>query len=152
MDAISCKHILLILDVCFGGTFDRTVALEEDAQADFALPSRCFQPFSFQPAPPDISERAATMRLIQRKMKVMPSRLFLTSGGKDYVSDGIPGHHSPFAGKILKILQDNAHAADPLNYQKIADTIDRLNPEPRFGPFGTNRKNGDFLFIARKQP
>ena len=42
---------------------------------------------------------------IERKKKYK-TRLYLTSGGKEYVPDGRPGHHSPFARKFLEALRN----------------------------------------------
>ena len=41
---------------------------------------------------------------INRKLK-LKTRKFLTSGGKEYVSDGRPGQHSPFVRKLLEAIR-----------------------------------------------
>ena len=74
---IPCRHILLVVDACFAGTLDSRLAMRStDLYAD--IPKEEY---------------------IQRKLK-FKTRLYLTSGGKQYVSDGRPGQHSPFTGNF----------------------------------------------------
>jgi hypothetical protein len=80
----SCNHILIALDVCFGGTFDKRVSASDRGES--------------------LYENVNKDELI-RRAKQYKSRLFLTSGGKQYVSDGDPGKHSPFAYQVLAVLR-----------------------------------------------
>jgi hypothetical protein len=124
---IPCKHILLAMDVCFGGTFDPHLASarggDETAQA----------------------ERA---HFIKRKLK-SKTRLYLTSGGKEYVPDGRPGQHSPFARKFLEALSTFGGADRILTYKEIIGVVEAVVPEPRYGEFGDNEPGSDFMFIGR---
>ncbi|MCK4745768.1 MAG: caspase family protein, partial [Bacteroidales bacterium] len=82
---IDCPHIFLVMDVCFGGTFDPHLAsLHRGAPSPYA----------------DIS----TQDFVERKLKYK-TRLYLTSGGKEYVPDGRPGFHSPFARRFIESLR-----------------------------------------------
>ena len=49
-----------------------------------------------------------------------PSRWGLTSGKKEIVSDGRPGHHSPFATALLDVLRK---ADQPLGVMRICDLV-----------------------------
>lgn len=49
-----------------------------------------------------------------------PSRWGLTSGKKEIVSDGRPGHHSPFAAALLDVLRK---AEQPLGVMRICDLV-----------------------------
>ena len=80
VDNIPCEHILLTMDVCFGGTLDPSIA-------------RNREPKSYE-----VSVSDMLVRKFHKK-----TRKYLTSGGKEYVSDGIPGKHSPFASKLLEL-------------------------------------------------
>src|SRR5262249_57607812 len=51
-------------------------------------------------APPD---EVDDTEFLKRKLKY-DARQLLTSGGKEYVPDGIAGHHSPFAARFLDAL------------------------------------------------
>lgn len=123
---IPCEHIILVMDVCFGGTFDPLIASRAgDMYAD--IPRTEF---------------------IRRKMK-FKTRLYLTSGGKEYVPDGRPGHHSPFARKLLEALRTYGGEDGILTIGEIKIYIEKVNPEPRFGEFGDNDPGSDFLLIAK---
>ncbi len=122
---IPAQHIFLAMDVCFGGTFDPSIASRGVA-----------------------SEYAEVQRevFIKRKMQYK-TRLYLTSGGKTYVPDGRPGYHSPFARRFLEALRSLGGEDGILTYREILGTIEKVTPEPRFGEFGDNEPGSDFLFI-----
>lgn len=122
---ISCKHILLTMDVCFGGTFDPLVA--QRGQEDFT------------------SDR---MEFINRKMKYK-TRRYISSGGKEYVPDGRPGQHSPFARKFLEALRSEGGMDKILTLDEIAQYLQTVTPRPLLGEFDNNEPGSDFLFITR---
>ncbi len=124
---IPCKHILLLMDVCFGGTFDPVLASGSRAAGMYA----------------DVSDR----EFIKRKKQYI-SRLYLTSGGKEYVPDGRPGHHSPFARKILEALRNYGGEDKILTINELLHFIEKVEPQPRFGEFGDNEPGSDFLLIT----
>ncbi len=120
------EHIFLAMDVCFGGTFDPVIAKSRSAQA--------------------YSETSETEFLV-RKLSYR-TRKYLTSGGKEYVSDGIPGKHSPFTLKILQAL--NEPGTDRiLTLNELKGFVEKLMPEPRFGSFGDDANASDFVFVAK---
>ncbi|MFK7953469.1 MAG: caspase domain-containing protein, partial [Ekhidna sp.] len=71
---IPCEHIFLTMDVCFGGTFDPLLASSRSAAYEMT------------------DDREYLVRKLSKK-----TRKYLTSGSKEYVSDGVAGGHSPFA-------------------------------------------------------
>ena len=113
-----------LMDVCFGGTFDPVVAAR--GGADY--------------------ENVDKNDFIQRKMQYQ-TRLYLTSGGKEYVPDGRPNQHSPFARKFLAALRGGGGTDGILTYNEILTYTEKVNPEPRAGEFGSNEPGSDFLFI-----
>ena len=127
VDGIPCQHVLLALDVCFGGTFDRKVALGGTRGG--------------------LYDKIPKAELISRKMK-WKSRLYLTSGGKEYVPDGRPGQHSPFARQLLAALRSDGGKAGLLTFNDLLNYAQQVNPAPCAGDFGTNEPGGDFLFVA----
>ncbi|MDQ2686728.1 MAG: caspase family protein [Armatimonadota bacterium] len=127
VDGIPCPHILLALDVCFGGTFDRKVALGGTRGG--------------------LYDKLPKAELISRKMK-WKSRLYLTSGGKEYVPDGRPGQHSPFARQLLAALRSDGGKAGLLTFNDLLNYAQQVNPAPCAGDFGTNEPGGDFLFVT----
>ena len=123
---IPCEHIFLAMDVCFGGTFDPVLASSRSAAY----------------------EETNDQEYLVKKLS-MKTRKYLTSGGKEYVSDGIPGHHSPFAAGFLEALKTNGGPDRILILDEIKLFMERLKTTPRFGEFGSDEKGSDFVFVAR---
>lgn len=126
VDNIPCEHILLTMDVCFGGTLDPRIAR-----------NRALKNY-------EVSVSDMLIRKFQKK-----TRKYLTSGGKEYVSDGIPGKHSPFANKMLQALKSEGGDDKVLTMSEIQALMENLAQVPRFGAFGADEALSDFVFIAR---
>ncbi|MEO9869098.1 caspase family protein [Ekhidna sp.] len=126
LDNIKCEHILLVMDVCFGGTIDpRMARLRGNAL-----------------------EREDAQYLVKKLTK--RTRKFLTSGSKEYVPDGTPGKHSPFAEKFILALREiGGGEGRILSTTELIPYFMRLPTEPRFGSFGTDEPNSDFVFVAK---
>lgn len=125
---IPCEHIFLAMDVCFGGTFDPVLAKSRSAMA-------------FE---------ATNEELIVRKLG-SKTRKYLTSGGKEYVSDGIPGSHSPFAAKLIESFKTNGGDDRILTIAELRANLEKLKQLPRFGSFGDDESTSDFIFIHKMQ-
>ena len=80
----------------------------------------------------------------------MKTRKYITSGGKDYVSDGIQGHHSPFVRKILEALRSYGGSDGILTLSELLARLEGIEPEPRSSEFGDNEPGSSFLFIAKQ--
>jgi len=130
VDNIPAKHIFLTMDVCFGGTFDRTIASAGSRGED------------------GIYQEITQAEFIQRKLR-FKTRKYLTSGGKEYVPDGRPGQHSPFARKFIEALRSYGGSDKILTLGEITNYVSRINPEPRFDEFGNNEPGSDFVFVAQ---
>jgi len=123
---IPSEHIFLAMDVCFGGTFDPVIAKSRSAQA---------------------ASETSESEFLVRKLSYR-TRKYLTSGGKEYVSDGVAGKHSPFALRILQAL--NEPGSDRiLTLNELKGFVEKLVPEPRFGSFGDDANASDFVFVTR---
>ncbi len=128
IDRMKCEHIMLVMDVCFGGTFDPLLARSRSEDA--------------------LDESADKQYLVKKLTK--RTRKFLTSGSKEYVSDGVPGKHSPFAEKFLLALKEiGGGTGRLLTISELQTYFLRLASEPRFGPFGSDDPASDFVFVAR---
>jgi hypothetical protein len=126
---IPCEHIFLAMDVCFGGTFDAALASSRgDAE--------------------EVYKEQNQAEFITRKL-TYKTRRFLTSGGKSYVSDGIPGKHSPFAKNFLEALRSRGGRDGIITLPEIYSYVERLKIQPRFGEFGDNAPGSDFVFVAK---
>ncbi|QNL23000.1 caspase family protein [Hyphobacterium sp. CCMP332] len=125
---IPCRHIFLTMDVCFGGTFDPFIAKRGNE--------------------PSKEEQVKKMLFIKRKMSYK-TRIYLTSGGKEYVPDGRPGHHSPFARQFITALRTYGGSDGILTYQDLMSSVEMVEPQPRGGEFGDNEPGSNFLFIYK---
>jgi hypothetical protein len=126
IDNIPCEHVALVMDVCFGGTFDPVLAANRAAVYE------------------DIDHK----EFIVKKLS-MKTRKFLTSGSKEYVSDGVAGKHSPFAVRLLEALKTNGGEDGLLTFLEINLSMQKLQTTPRYGSFGSDQPASEFLFIAR---
>jgi Caspase domain len=129
VDAIACNRILLVIDACFGGTFDNQVASLRGSN-DLAYPE------------------ASKAEIVARKSG-LTTRLFLTSGGKEYVPDGRPGAHSPFASEILRALRSYGGDSGLVTFQDLFQQVDKTaQNNPQYGWFGKADPGSDFWFTA----
>lgn len=126
---IPCDHVFLVMDVCFGGTFDPLIASSHRGAAMY--------------------EEISTEDFIERKSKYK-TRLYLTSGGNEYVPDGRPGHHSPFMRKFLEAMRNYGGGDGIVTVNEILPYVEKVEPQPRYGEFGDNEPGSDFLFVVKK--
>jgi hypothetical protein len=126
---VPCDHIFLAMDVCFGGTFDAALASSRGQDEE-------------------VYKEQNMGEFITRKL-TYKTRRFLTSGGKTYVSDGIPGKHSPFAKNFLEALRSRGGKDGVLTLPELYSHVERLKIQPRFGEFGDNAPGSDFVFVAK---
>lgn len=125
---IPCEHVFLTMDVCFGGTFDQSLASSRGMDDEY-------------------KEKSAAEFITQKL--TYKTRKFLTSGGKQYVSDGIPGKHSPFARALVEALRSKGGRDGILTLSEITPYVEKLKITPRSGEFGDNAPGSDFVFVAR---
>jgi uncharacterized caspase-like protein len=129
IDNNPAKHVFVTMDVCFGGTFDQAIAKRGDDRDQMYT---------------DIPQN----EYISKKLK-FKTRIYMTSGGKQYVPDGRPGKHSPFASKFLEALRGYGGTYRVLTASKIWLSVETAKPEPKFGTFGDNEPGSEFVFQAR---
>lgn len=121
------EHIFLAMDVCFGGTFDPVIAASRGE------------------AETETNDNEFLVRKLSQR-----TRKYLTSGGKEYVSDGVPGKHSPFSLKLLQALGDGGGSDHILTLSELKTYVEKLKPEPRLGSFGDDKQESDFVFVTRR--
>lgn len=128
LDNIKCEHIFLAMDVCFGGTFDKKLAKARGQDA--------------------MDEAADKLYLVKKLTK--RTRKFLTSGSKEYVPDGLPGHNSPFATQFIKALREvGGGTGRVMTLMELNTYFHRLPTEPYFGSFGNDDPQSDFVFVTK---
>jgi len=123
---IPCEHVFLVMDVCFGGTFDPILAGRRGNAYD---------------------ETDNREYLVKKLSKT--TRKYLTSGSKEYVSDGVRGEHSPFAKQFIESLKTNGGEDRILIVDEIRLFMERLKSTPRFDGFGSDETGSDFVFVAK---
>lgn len=128
VNVIPCEHVLLMMDVCFGGTIDEALA---KARADDDIYG-------------DVSQADFIIRKLTNK-----TRKYLTSGGKTYVSDGIAGKHSPFAARVIDALKTYGGNDGILTLTELWPYVEKLTPEPRLGKFGDDAPGSEFVFVVK---
>ncbi len=125
---IKCEHIFLAMDVCFGGTFDPVLARSRGLDAEEA------------------TDKAYMVKKLTKR-----TRKYLTSGSKEYVSDGVAGKNSPFAARFIQALRETGGGTGRiLSLLELYPYFLRLPSEPRFGSFGTDDPASDFVFVAKQ--
>jgi hypothetical protein len=129
---INCPHIMLVLDACFGGTFDQRIS---------KMPHR-------GPEVDPNNVKRYDPKFVQRKLRYK-SRLYLTSGGKEYVPDGRPGQHSPFTRQFLNTLRQASDNDRMVTFSELRAGVEKLQPEPCAGEFDGNTPGGDFLLLLK---
>jgi len=126
---IPAEHIFLAMDVCFGGTFDQALASSRSLEEE-------------------LYKEQSQAEFLTRKLQYK-TRKYITSGGKTYVSDGIPGKHSPFAKAFLDALRSRGGRDGILTLPELFSYVETLKQVPRFGEFGDNAPGSDFLFVVK---
>ena len=129
VENIKSEHIFLVMDVCFGGTLDPV----------------------FSKSRGDSYSNITDTEFLIRKLSKR-TRKFLTSGGKQYVPDGTPGSHSPFAAKFIQALKERGGTENGMitisDFQRY---LQKLSTEPRLGKFSdTDDPASDFVFVSKQ--
>jgi hypothetical protein len=135
INEIPADHILLVLDVCNGGTFD---AIKLNADSKQAV-CNTFSGSDYKTI--SISE------LITKSGKCR-SRKFIASGGNETVFDGLAGDHSPFAKEVILALNKGHYNKRITTFGHLCYNIaDISTSKPVFSDFSKEMSGGDFLFI-----
>ena len=127
VNSMHSRHVLLVLDACYSGTFDDQIRTRgTESYANLTLPE-----------------------LLGRKVTLM-TRKFVTSGGKVYVPDGRPGHHSPFAAHLLEELETYGGPQGYITFANLLAGVQGTKPEPYWGQWGADQPGSEFFFIPKE--
>ena len=122
IDRMSCKHIFLVMDTCYSGTFDERLIPRGEADSVSDVLSQT-----------DID-----------RIMTYTTRWYLTSGANERVPDD-----SKFVRALLGALRSKGGRDNILTIKEILTYLRNLNnPTPCFDEFGRNAPGSDFLFIA----
>jgi hypothetical protein len=143
LDNRPCKKIMLILDVCYGGMLSQGLWAQSD-------PRLCNGNGTY---PAGTWPYVGNMTAKVAKHLNCSNRAYLTSGGYEYVSDGTPGAHSPFADVLIKSLEtstDDFLTSEELSAKVKKNINNNLTPQlPTSGKFGMDNNSTDFIFVRR---
>jgi hypothetical protein len=121
------KHILLVVDSCFSGSLMRGSG--ENKSVEKLTPSAV------------------------ERFKKLKTRLVMTSGGNEYVADGIGNSkNSVFAEPLIKALRDNNDVIRSIElFQTVQNyVINNADQTPNHSLIhGTGHNGGEFLFFPK---
>jgi uncharacterized caspase-like protein len=132
LNKIPAKRILLMLDVCYGGSVEKSTNGVNANVLDLLTESGQFQ-----------------------------VRKILSSTGKQPAFDGAAGRHSPFAGLLLQILNaKGAQTNNMITLSQIYAVLQNaslnktpaLRTTPYESGFGYDNPNGEFILVPVQQP
>lgn len=131
------RHILVMLDACYAGTFDIRVALGGATERGV------------------LASDPASLRRVRDDYAQYPSRLVLASIGKEPTTDGTRGAHSPFMTRVLDTLS-RPGPSGVVTLDQLWGALQASGPDGplrvgRPAPFEGARPhhpNGTFLFLA----
>ncbi|MDA1191211.1 MAG: caspase family protein [Candidatus Poribacteria bacterium] len=129
VEGFDCPHILLVVDSCFSGTLDPSIRLAADSATKSA------------------SAKSLTVAAVNRGTHTR-TRRYLTAGGKEYVFDGTPGSHSPFAARFIDALRTDGGKDAVLTFGEIVQNMNGIVPEPRHGVLFGNDPDAEFMLFA----
>lgn len=127
LDNFKVPHLLLMVDACFSGTLDKRIATRQRGGG-----------------PPG----GQIGQYVSDKMRHR-TRLFVASGGKETVDDGLAGRHSPFARGLLEGLRAYGGDDGVLHLQELmSNYITHSAPTSLSGGFESNEPGTNFFFFA----
>lgn len=127
------RHVLLMLDVCYGGSFIERVSESSTRSGD-----------------DDPMYRSVDLATHLERTRERTTRRYLTAGGIERVPDGRPGEHSPFARRFLEALRTYGGTRGFLTLADLHAAIQAVDPEPRAGGFERDEPGSDFVFVPRR--
>ncbi|MCB9035483.1 MAG: caspase family protein [Lewinellaceae bacterium] len=131
IDKMKCKHVLVVIDACYSGTFDRRIVMKSgngDTKPNFNRPR----------------ELSDTERLLANQKKRI-SRLYLTSSAIEKTPD-----KSGFTKQFLEALEDGSFRGDIFTVAEVyALYLEKVSPTPLFGAFGKDDPGSNFIFFHK---
>ena len=129
MKRMASKHVLIISDSCYSGTFVRRVVT-------------------------DLSSEKSDREGFIKRMIEKPSRTLMSSGGNEPVLDSGGSGHSVFAEAFLKGFREmgeKVFTADEIFYGVIRErVIGKADRTPQYNNIrNSGHEGGDFVFIRR---
>jgi hypothetical protein len=112
--------------MCFGGTLDPVIASARGVENEVSVNQMFIRKWSHR------------------------TRKYLTSSGKEYVSDGVRDKYSPFAIKLIESLRSMGGEDWVLTLSELQANLEKLKQLPRFGSFGGDEPVSDFVLVGKR--
>lgn len=138
---MSSSQTLVLLDICFGGTFDENILGNKRENTG------------------NTSVNANVLQLLHENAKYKTRRV-LSSTGVEPAFDGAAGKHSPFANLLLQVLNAKGAAKNGivtlsdifavLQTASLNEGILRITPYK--ASFGDDEPLGEFILIPQEKP
>ena len=138
LNNIPARQVLVLLDVCHGGTFDSRAFENEKREGEFN----------------NISNRNVA-KFLKDKLPLQ-TRKFLSSVGSEPAFDGKAGNHSPFANLLLQVLREKGSGSNGIvtlsDINAVLQTASMnetatLKISPHMADFGKVDAFSEFIFI-----
>lgn len=130
LSSIPCRHVLLVLDTCFGGTI--SYGVEKQPMKDA----------------PDIVTSIGRAQYVAGKLEKR-TRLYLASAGREQAYDGQPQQHSPFAKRLVDYFTAPLPNGGVATVDMIYSNVSWISGEtPQFGTLSGD-DGGTFLFVTK---
>ncbi|MCW5906624.1 MAG: caspase family protein [Chitinophagales bacterium] len=123
------RQILVVFDVCYGGTFDEKVS------------KRSYKVN-------ELKTGNTKEDYINKKLE-HHTRVYISSGNKNTVPDGYSGEHSPFAIRFLEALRTKGGKSGILTKSRLFSFVEGLDSEPIMGGFGDDEPGSEFILISK---
>jgi hypothetical protein len=128
VNTLPVPHIFIVIDACFGGAFDPKVGEAAHRGSEYG---------------------GISMETLRLRRMPLRTRQFLTSGGKEFVSDGA-GDHSPFARIFLEALRGYGGDSHYLTIARLRPYFEKTQGDARQGAFGSDDAGSEFFFVPIK--
>ncbi|MEZ0609424.1 caspase family protein [Fibrella sp. WM1] len=128
------RQVMLMLDVCFGGTFERRI-LEKTSVLRSTKPDEATE------------AQRQTIDYATRVLRYY-TRQLITSGGKNEVPDFLNGaSNSPFNQQIQRLLLSRGGTQQFLTATNLFAGVQSLNSGPLRKGFGRHEPQGEFVLL-----
>lgn len=141
LNNIPARQVLVLLDVCHGGTFD----------------AKAFENVKRETSTTGISNKNV-LQFLKDKLPLR-TRKFLSSVGTEPAFDGKAGRHSPFANLLLQVLRAKGEGSNGIvtlgDINAVLQTASlnetaTLKISPHMADFGNTDAFSEFIFIPIK--
>jgi hypothetical protein len=123
LQAMQAKHVMVVADSCYSGTLTRSITVPPVRNPDYIT------------------------RMAEKRTRVV-----LSSGGLEPVSDSGGGNHSVFAEQFLQALEENQGVLDGTQlFEHVRHRVVlNANQTPEYSDIRmAGHEGGDFLFVRR---